>query len=1166
MARAAQELQRSGRLEMAEWRYRRAAELLGEGVDRKLEASILGYWANLEKELGNTAHALTLYQRALRLAEELGDVSGIVNRLNNIAALLGDNLANPTDAMPYLERALSLARKLGDKDRLVLILVHMAKRARELDRHDQAGHCLDEAQGLARTISHPARLADVLHERACLAAAQGRNEDAVSILHEALSLPGLDTASPVARHATQLLRVAVEAMRTGGKIHILQPGHEPPGKREMRGLPDLPEEIQNVLDPAMEHMESGRLAFAAKAFRDALNTGCVQRSPAACALAAMNLGDVLRELGETNEAIETCRGGLEWEKQVHLPVIRQGLLLNLGLALRTTGDWVESRAVYEQALDLADPQLDPDSRGRLSLALGDLLRDGNEFDRADRCYQQAAECAESAGDPQLQGAVLIGMGNLQFRNARRILQERETRDAQVLAMEFLEKAKRHYDDAVAFARQHRDPKLEALALRMLGNVYRRLQMPEQAVQALESALSLMSSDASAVTRAGRLNDLAVAEQQLGRFEDAREHYAQAVEYFRRHGVMSPDVAGCIENYGVLLVRLGRVDEGAHLMSEASSMDNRMVPQAFAIASESNRLGFLRSAESRLDDLISLVACGGPAISKAAIVEACADAVFARKGSTQEALMTQREFSASEGNAAVAATQLELAAVRTKLARLTFAGHGMRADGSYSAEASRLAEQRELLEQRMARHFPTAVLDRRLQHASCKSLMMHLDRMSVLIEYVRFRHFAFPAVDQEAMWGPERYAAFVLCDQPPVRIIDLGVAKVIDELIMQFRSAVTGHAEQETSRDIGFKSSTLNCVNDVRQAGEALRKAVFDPLLPAIGNRTRLLVAVDSELTRLPLEALPQKERDDLIDRYDISYLSTARDLLRPGRAGKGTTSEPVVVADPDFDLRGEDAAEVNEKPSSRRFRGLLPDDLHFERLPGSRVEGEAISRMLVAAMLTGDSALDGRVKQFRSPVVLHLATHAFFLESITKSLEERVVMTEDVESLYGGDGQSRDADDRTDPMLGSGICLAGVNTWLAGGALPEEAEDGVLTAVDVSGLDLQNTELVVLSACDTGLGRTYRGEGVFGLRRAFVTAGAKTLVMSLWKVADEQTSSLMQQFYEYLLEGKGRAEALRAAKLSIKRHYPSPFFWGAFICQGETGPLSWQQQSDDGKS
>ena len=114
-----------------------------------------------------------------------------------------------------------------------------------------------------------------------------------------------------------------------------------------------------------------------------------------------------------------------------------------------------------------------------------------------------------------------------------------------------------------------------------------------------------------------------------------------------------------------------------------------------------------------------------------------------------------------------------------------------------------------------------------------------------------------------------------------------------------------------------------------------------------------------------------------------------------------------------------------------------------------------------------------------------------------------------------------------------------------------DAEDGVLTAEDVAGMDLLDTELVVLSACDTGRGEVKVGEGVFGLRRAFADAGAKTLVMSLWKVPDEATHELMVQFYKELQAGRSRIDALRAAQQYVRWSRPDPYYWGAFILQGD---------------
>jgi len=143
------------------------------------------------------------------------------------------------------------------------------------------------------------------------------------------------------------------------------------------------------------------------------------------------------------------------------------------------------------------------------------------------------------------------------------------------------------------------------------------------------------------------------------------------------------------------------------------------------------------------------------------------------------------------------------------------------------------------------------------------------------------------------------------------------------------------------------------------------------------------------------------------------------------------------------------------------------------------------------------------------------------------------------------------------PLLRSGLALAGANRARRGLPLPSAAGNGVLLAADVLGLDLLGTELVVLSACETGLGDIHATEGVYGLRRTFLLAGAQTLITSLWSVPDLATRTLMIELYQQILAGQPRSDALRSAQRSIRgnpqtRH---PFYWGAFICVGQTGPI-----------
>jgi CHAT domain-containing protein len=327
----------------------------------------------------------------------------------------------------------------------------------------------------------------------------------------------------------------------------------------------------------------------------------------------------------------------------------------------------------------------------------------------------------------------------------------------------------------------------------------------------------------------------------------------------------------------------------------------------------------------------------------------------------------------------------------------------------------------------------------------------------------------------------------------------------------------------------------------------LWEAVMNPVLGRIpggvgpgecGNR-HLVLSPDGELTQLPFEVLLDADGRRLIDDYRISYLSAGRDLLRWGRGATRLSGRSVVVGDPDFDLSD---CEVAAAPTSHR-REARSSDLEVDplvrlnRLPETRDEALAIASEIDADVWLGDAAVESAIKARRNPYVLHIASHGLFLE----------------DDSHGGrvPERLRTISSLANPMLRSMVCLAGAQTFIAGGSPPQAAEDGLLTAEDVVNLDLSETELVVLSACDTGRGAVNAGDGVFGLRRAFAIAGARTLIMSLWKVPDYATRLLMVRFYEELRNGAPRAEALLHARQWVRDRYPHPYYWSAFILQGE---------------
>jgi CHAT domain-containing protein len=316
-----------------------------------------------------------------------------------------------------------------------------------------------------------------------------------------------------------------------------------------------------------------------------------------------------------------------------------------------------------------------------------------------------------------------------------------------------------------------------------------------------------------------------------------------------------------------------------------------------------------------------------------------------------------------------------------------------------------------------------------------------------------------------------------------------------------------------------------------------------------------LIAPDGSLNLIPFAALVDEENRYLIERCAISYLTSGRDLLRLQNP-QPSRSAPLVLADPLFGRRESRAMRGarNSPPSGDQGATQSdPDNIFFLPLPGTKREALAIKAVLPEALLLmRQEATEAALKQAKAPRILHVATHGFFLSD----QEDQRAKTG---NLAGNDPMrvsklrlGRWAAQVENPLLRSGLALAGANRR------NDSDDDGLLTALEVAGLDLWGTKLVALSACDTGLGEIKNGEGVQGLRRALVLAGSESQIISLWAVPDERAKDMMIPYYNALRRGEGRSEALRQAQLRMlrskdRRH---PFYWAAFIQSGEWGNLN----------
>ncbi len=884
-----------------------------------------------------------------------------------------------------------------------------------------------------------------------------------------------------------------------------------------------------------------------------------------------NLAQYYRLAGRYSEAESKYLESLDIARKVlgeQHPVYAR-TLNNLGSLYEETGNYAKAEQLYQQALRIFTSKLGKDST-EVAIALNNLAglyKTMGDYARAGLFYRQSNDIWRAAvGEKHPEfAASLNNMADLYYYTGK--FDEAEQLYLKVLQIQRSSLGEKHPDVAlslqnlaVLYIKMGRYPEAEPLYRQALD-----IWMPALGQQHPDVALALH-------------NLASLYHNILGRYGEAEPLYRKALEIrIAALGKDHPDVAATQNNLAALCAATSRPGEALDLMTQAQSINDRLIREVFSFASESQRMGYIAVLRGDMDSFLSLISqylSDSPAAVRDAL-----DMTLKRKAIVAEAMAAQRDAILGGRYPDLAPALRNLRTLNTQIARKIMSGPGPEGPEAHRQLIEKWTAEKDGLEVFLASRIPEIDLERRLDQANRAKVAGALPEAAALVEFVRFSPFDFKAVRAQGqpVWKPARYLAFVLLQGQPddIRMIDLGEADFIDGKISDLRGAITGRAEKPGVDE------TRGAQDSGAGAGPKLREALFDPLQKVLGGRKRLIIAPDGDIYRLPFGVLPVDKERYIIDDYHISYVGSGRDILRFGAGPPAAGAAPMVIADPDYDLQAgaknleadAGAGRAREAPGKEVGAGHARDELsdtgaeqqrqsrdmvrfaaHFNRLPGTQAEGESIAAMLGVKALEGDSATKRSVEDAHSPGILHIATHGFFLPDQQRPTGEKEFRTD-----RGRTGAADLADPFLrgveNPLLRSGLVLAGANAWLLGKPPAPEAENGILTAEDASGLDLLFTDLVVLSACQTGLGDIKAGEGVFGLRRAFLLAGAKTLVMSLWKIPDEETRTLMEGFYKRVLEGRPRAEALREAQLDVKAASPEPLFWGAFISQGDPGPL-----------
>ena len=662
-------------------------------------------------------------------------------------------------------------------------------------------------------------------------------------------------------------------------------------------------------------------------------------------------------------------------------------------------------------------------------------------------------------------------------------------------------------------------------------------------------------------------EIAKALHNLGILYRAKKDYVHAESSFQRaltirekkFGPEHPDVAQSLYDLAFLYYAEDDNERALEFLTRGNEVQERSLASVLNAGSEWQKQLYLNTLESTLHAAVSLNVSTMPRDERAARL--ALTTILQRKGRVVDTVAGQLTILRLHGTAQDQDLLHKLASLHSELTALETAGNQI-SPVERNIRVAVLSMAIERIEGELSRR--SAEVGRQAPPISLKVVQQALPSDAALVEIFQYRPFKAKTLDAVDQWDAPRYVSYVIrSNESTPQWVDLGDATIIDAEVTRLRAAL-----KDPRR------------TDSQTVGRALDERIMRPIRKLLGPSRRLFLSPDGTLNLIPFAALVDENGKYLVENYSLTYLTSGRDLLRLNVPTE-SAGAPVVIANPLYDLT------ILSLPGSSRDRAKqFPSQADAQRsmdfiktsyspLPGTADEALALKKLWSdARVLMQDRATEAALKQVNRPLVLHIATHGFFLADQSKTLATGKGTERTIDSFLFLPLPKR----WENPLLRSGLILAGVNQQSSG-----PGEDGVLTAMEVAGLDLRGTKLVVLSACETAVGDVKTGEGVYGLRRALTLAGSETQVMSLWKVSDVGTRDLMTAYYIRLQKGEGRTEALRQVQLAMlqgqlkaaasdrnrgttdtgeqlgTKDYRHPYFWAAFIQSGDWRSL-------DGKS
>ncbi|MFM7168779.1 MAG: CHAT domain-containing protein [Planctomycetaceae bacterium] len=899
---------------------------------------------------------------------------------------------------------------------------------------------------------------------------------------------------------------------------------------------------------------------------------------------------------------------------------------SLALALRRSGDYGSARRMLEDNLAL---QLKAGAGQRSAAAetlglLAELAREISDLDAAENFAMRAAEAAASVvpHDSVAVAEASFSLGHIfidrekydeaaqQFRSACDECQNGGIHERRVFAngLEYLADAdfrRGRFLPAVEHLSQALQIRVEldGAECRQAALIHECLGMAKGELGDIAGAESEFASasriyetesdmDSSGLPRVwGYLAALAERRQQ---WEAAIAWRQKTLEYLqKRYGTEHPQVADALAYLAITCDLRNDWDKAAELDLQSLRIRLKLYRNLISTLSETEALTFVRGLYEIRNGLIgrhrTVATLPKSELEKQLLSipeitdEDLYSIIWATKGIATR-VVASRRISPADSPAAHAAWN-ELIATQRELAELTLAGE-FSGSGNRMARLAAITQRRELLERQLASESGRFRQDEAVDSVSVADLVAALPADVAVIDFLHSSAVARKLAGRRSV-GASHYDAFVLRrpqneSSKAVTWVPLGIADPIDEAVLSWRGAAGNR---------GASISNDSVPSDWQSAGRTLRQLVWEKLTPHFEGIKTIIIVPDGSLSRVPWCALPGDTPGSfLIEDFAIGTVDQPQRLIALMRELPVSGGRVVIVGGLDYEKRPKPARSeirkagmagdhaVSETPTDLIERGVpghAGKRHRWAALPGTAAEAKMIARLapkqFMVNLLNGEQAAEGHLEVLLPDSrCIHFATHGYFADPTLRSplsedrsaVELRLLLSEPFSHLPKLELRH--------PLLLSGLVLTGANVAPRRDALSGRMErDGILTGEEITQIDLSQTELVTLSACETGLGVVADGEGVIGLQRAFATAGARTVIASLWKVDDAATQTLMTEFYRNLWHSKlGRLESLRQAQLTMlhawdtssqrlivkpaaDRPATAPFYWAAFTLSGD---------------